>query len=89
MNFSSFYEFKKGQLPRQLGKRGNTVSFFKVLTLKKPVSKCGMYTYDDGSRYIGDFDENGIKNGKGHIEASNGATYEGQFQKGTFGPKPF
>ena len=26
-----------------------------------------MYTYDDGSRYIGDFDENGIKNGKGHI----------------------
>ena len=48
-----------------------------------------MYTYDDGSRYIGDFDENGIKNGKGHIEASNGATYEGQFQKGTTGPKPF
>ena len=48
-----------------------------------------MYTYDDGSRYIGDFDENGIKNGKGHIEASNGATYEGQFQKGTIGPKPF
>ena len=48
-----------------------------------------MYTYDDGSRYIGDFDENGIKNGKGHIEASNGATYEGQFQKGTMGPKPF
>ena len=41
-----------------------------------------MYTYDDGSRYIGDFDENGIKNGKGHIKASNGATYEGQFQKG-------
>ena len=41
-----------------------------------------MYTYDNGSRYIGDFDENGIKNGKGHIEASNGATYEGQFQKG-------
>ena len=33
-----------------------------------------MYTYDDGSRYIGDFDENEIKNGKGHIEASNGAT---------------
>ena len=59
--------------------------FFKVLTLKKPVSKCGMYTYDDGSRYIGDFDEHGIKNGKGHIEASNGATYEGQFLKGKMG----
>ena len=41
-----------------------------------------MYTYDDGSQYIGDFDENGIKNGKGHIEASIGATYEGQLQKG-------
>lgn len=50
--------------------------------MKKPVSKCGMYTYNDGSRYIGDFDENGVKNGKGHMEASNGATFEGQFNKG-------
>eukprot|EP00093_Oithona_nana_P015136 15136.XXX_1087108_1086333_1 [CDS] Oithona nana genome sequencing. len=54
----------------------------KVLTLKKSPAKCGMYTFNDGSRYIGDFDNDGVKCGKGHMEAPNGSTYEGQFQKG-------
>ena len=53
-----------------------------MLTLKKPLAKCGMYTYNDGSKYIGDFDETGVKSGKGHMEAPNGATFEGQFHKG-------
>lgn len=55
---------------------------FEVLTLKKSPAKCGMYTFNDGSRYIGDFDNDGVKCGKGHMEAPNGSTYEGQFQKG-------
>ena len=54
----------------------------KVLTIRKTPSKCGSYTFNDGSRYIGDFDENGIKCGKGHLETPNGATFEGQFNKG-------
>ena len=54
----------------------------KVLTIRKNPSKCGSYTFNDGSRYIGDFDENGIKCGKGHLETPNGATFEGQFNKG-------
>ena len=57
-------------------------NFSQVLTLKKPLAKCGMYTYNDGSKYIGDFDETGVKSGKGHMEAPNGATFEGQFHKG-------
>ena len=59
------------------------ISFLqKVLTIRKTPSKCGSYTFNDGSRYIGDFDENGIKCGKGHLETPNGATFEGQFNKG-------
>jgi hypothetical protein len=54
----------------------------KVLTMKKLPAKCGMYTHNDGSRYIGDFDGQGVKCGKGHMETPNGATYEGQFNKG-------
>ena len=58
------------------------ISSSKVLTIRKTPSKCGSYTFNDGSRYIGDFDENGIKCGKGHLETPNGATFEGQFNKG-------
>ena len=58
------------------------VSYQKVMTLKKPHGKCGSYTHNDGSLFIGNFDENGIKNGVGHLELPNGSTYDGHFQKG-------
>lgn len=51
------------------------------MTLKKRHGKCGSYTHNDGSLFIGDFDENGVKSGMGHLELPNGATYDGQFQK--------
>ena len=57
-------------------------SFTRVVTLKKRHGKCGSYTHNDGSHYIGDFDENGVKCGLGHMEAPNGAIYDGQFHKG-------
>ena len=56
-----------------------------VVTLKKRHGKCGSYTHNDGSLFIGDFDENGVKSGMGHLELPNGATYDGQFQKVTAG----
>ncbi|TRY71224.1 hypothetical protein TCAL_10839 [Tigriopus californicus] len=57
-------------------------SYEKVVTLKKKHGKCGSYTHNDGSLFIGDFDENGVKSGMGHLEVPNGSTYDGQFQKG-------
>ena len=32
-------------------------SYAKVMTMKKKHGKCGSYTHNDGSLYIGDFDE--------------------------------
>jgi len=54
----------------------------KVLTMEKCHGKCGSYTHEDGTHYIGDFNEEGIKCGMGHMELCNGAIYDGQFQKG-------
>lgn len=36
-------------------------SYHRVMTLKKRHGKCGSYHYDDGSFFIGDFDENGVR----------------------------
>lgn len=36
-------------------------SFQRFVTLRKRHGKCGSYTYNDGSLFIGNFDENGIK----------------------------
>jgi len=41
-----------------------------MMTIQTPHGKCGSYTYDDGSLYIGDFDEHGVKCGLGHLEVS-------------------
>ena len=54
----------------------------KVMTLKAKHGKRGSYTHSDGSLFIGDFDENGVKSGLGHLEVPNGSTYDGQFLKG-------
>ena len=45
-------------------------AFDRVMTLKAKHGKCGSYTHNDGSLFIGDFDENGIKSGMGHLEVS-------------------
>ena len=45
-------------------------AFDRVMTLKGKHGKCGSYTHNDGSLFIGDFDENGIKSGMGHLEVS-------------------
>ncbi len=52
------------------------------MTVKKRHGKCGSYTYDDGSYYVGDFDADGVKCGVGHLELGTGATYDGGFAKG-------
>ncbi len=61
-------------------------SFSRVVTLKKPSAsnggKCGSYTHDDGSYFVGDFDGEGIRSGIGHLELPSGATYDGGFAKG-------
>ncbi|CAB4058615.1 MORN repeat-containing protein 4 homolog [Lepeophtheirus salmonis] len=57
-------------------------AYERVMTLKKKHGKCGKYIYNDGTLYIGDFDEQGIKSGIGHLEIGNGAIYDGQFEKG-------
>lgn len=65
------------------GGGGEEQQYFKrVLTIKQQPAKCGFYTHNDGSRYIGDFDDNGVKCGMGHLEIPNGTTYEGHFNKG-------
>jgi len=39
----------------------NFKSYQRVVTLKKRHGKCGSYHHDDGSFFIGDFDENGVR----------------------------
>lgn len=58
-----FSEDSKGDSmpPEGLDDPETVHSFHRVMTLKKRHGKCGSYRYDDGSFYIGDFDENGVR----------------------------
>eukprot|EP00090_Calanus_glacialis_P036383 TRINITY_DN62117_c0_g1_i1.p1 TRINITY_DN62117_c0_g1~~TRINITY_DN62117_c0_g1_i1.p1 ORF type:complete len:194 (-),score=48.50 TRINITY_DN62117_c0_g1_i1:263-844(-) len=57
-------------------------SFQKTVTLQKNYGKTGALKTDDGTFYIGDLDETGVRVGLGHLEIPNGSTYDGSFSKG-------
>lgn len=44
--------------------------------------KVGGYRYDDGTRYIGDWNKIGQKHGMGHLLLSCGTRYDGSFCNG-------
>ncbi|KYQ59534.1 MORN repeat-containing protein 4, partial [Trachymyrmex zeteki] len=46
------------------------------------VAKNGAYKYDDGTKYIGDWNRRGLKHGAGLLVLSDGTRYDGGFQNG-------
>jgi len=48
------------------------------------VTKYGSYEYDDGSLYVGDWNDRGQKHGMGHLVFKDGSRYDGLFQNGLF-----
>jgi hypothetical protein len=46
------------------------------------VVKCGGFKYDDGTRYIGDWNQKGQKHGLGHLLLPDGTRYDGAFSNG-------
>lgn len=46
------------------------------------VVKCGGYRYEDGTRFIGDWNKKGQKHGLGHYLLSDGTRYDGSFSNG-------
>ncbi|RXG56885.1 MORN repeat-containing protein 4 [Armadillidium vulgare] len=49
-----------------------------------PPPKYGSYTYEDGSLYIGEWNEKGQKHGMGHYVLPNKTRYDGAFENGLF-----
>lgn len=47
------------------------------MSLNTGVVKCGGYRYDDGTRYIGDWNSKGQKHGMGHLLLPDGTRYGG------------
>ncbi|XP_058789785.1 MORN repeat-containing protein 4-like isoform X2 [Phymastichus coffea] len=46
------------------------------------VMKLGTYKYEDGTRYIGEWNNKGLKNGAGSLILPEGTRYDGSFQNG-------
>jgi hypothetical protein len=46
------------------------------------VVKTGAYRYQDGTQYVGDWNQRGQKHGMGHLSLSDGTRYDGSFQNG-------
>lgn len=44
--------------------------------------KSGAYRYDDGTKYVGDWNGRGLKHGAGSLLTPDGTRYEGGFQNG-------
>lgn len=44
--------------------------------------RCGGYRYEDGTRYIGDWNQRGQKHGMGHLLLKDGTRYDGAFSNG-------
>ena len=49
------------------------------------VVKCGAYDYQDGTRYVGDWNAKGQKHGMGHLVLPDGTRYDGAFTNGLCG----
>lgn len=50
--------------------------------IQSGVVKCGGYRYDDGTRYIGDWNCKGQKHGMGHLLLPDNTRYDGAFSNG-------
>jgi hypothetical protein len=46
------------------------------------VVKTGAYRYQDGTQYVGDWNQRGQKHGMGHLCLSDGTRYDGSFHNG-------
>jgi len=46
------------------------------------VVKSGGYQYEDGTRYLGDWNQKGQKHGLGHLSLPDTTRYDGAFQNG-------
>lgn len=53
-------------------------------TGKQGVVKYGSFKYDDGTQYIGDWNDKGQKHGMGHMLLPDGTRYDGGFDSGLF-----
>ncbi|KAK3860896.1 hypothetical protein Pcinc_033076 [Petrolisthes cinctipes] len=53
-------------------------------TGKQGVVKYGSYKYDDGTHYVGDWNDKGQKHGMGHMLMPDGTRYDGGFESGLF-----
>ena len=51
------------------------------MAITKSTNEQGIYTFPDGSRYIGEF-KDGEKHGQGTFVSPNGETYEGEYKDG-------
>jgi len=49
------------------------------------VVKCGAFDYQDGTRYVGDWNSKGQKHGMGHLVLPDGTRYDGAFNNGLCG----
>lgn len=48
------------------------------------ITKNGAFKYDDGSRYVGDWNNKGLKHGLGSLLFPDGSRYDGWFNNGLF-----
>lgn len=46
------------------------------------IAKFGAYVYEDGTKYIGDWNDRGLKHGLGHVQLKDNTRYEGGFNNG-------
>lgn len=44
--------------------------------------KVGGWRYEDATRYIGEWNQRGMKHGTGHLQFADGTRYDGQFFEG-------
>jgi hypothetical protein len=51
---------------------------------KSKPAKVGLYDYPDGSQYLGEWNANGEREGKGHLVLCDGTRYDGTFLQGLF-----
>ncbi|KAG8228884.1 hypothetical protein J437_LFUL007621 [Ladona fulva] len=49
------------------------------------VVKSGSYKWEDGSKYVGDWNAKGQKHGMGHLTFPDGTRYDGAFNNGLCG----
>lgn len=57
--------------------------YFVCITVVDPgVVKTGAYKYEDGTRYVGEWNAKGQKHGMGHLVLPDGTRYDGSLMGG-------